>query len=154
MDTIDLIRSKLAATTALAAKRKEHWLATEAEREELATTLRVLERFLGDEILATLDSPPSRSIKAGTMPDYVMQALFDGPKPIAAITEIVVQKHGPDIDANNVRSAAWRMWKAGRIGKTGDNYHLIKGSAEDRSRLPLEETEPLSGNPESGSEGT
>lgn len=86
------------------------------------------------------------------MPDYVMQALLDGPKPIAVITDIVLKQHGNDIDANNIRSAAWRMWKAKRIGKTGDNYHLLSNSPERGGRLPLEENEALHGNAASASE--
>ena len=150
MDAIPLIRAKLAATTARTAKLRDQLAAVDAERAEMETALRVLERIMGTDA-TKVDDSAKPALKAGTMPDYIIQALLDGPRPIAAITEMVAMQVGPDVDANNIRSAAWRMWKANRIGKDGDNYHLLTGSQGMADRPSLDENEPPSGFPENGS---
>lgn len=155
MDAIPLIRAKLASSTARVAKLRDQLAAAECERVEMETALKVLERIMGADAAlpsAKDDAGDRPTIKAGTMPDYVMQALLDGPKPISVITEIVLKQHGGDLDANNIRSAAWRMWKAQRIGKSGDNYHLLTNSPESGGRLPLEENEAPNGNADGASE--
>jgi hypothetical protein len=43
------------------------------------------------------------------------------------------------------------MWKAERIGKDGDCYHLLNSSHGGETRSSPQENEPSKGNPEDGS---
>ncbi len=73
------------------------------------------------------------------MPDLILSALKSGPKPISEITVAVADESEKPIDPNNIRSTAWRMWKANRISKTGDVYHLNN----HRLELPPDNFEDL-----------
>lgn len=126
---IETIRARHAAAASKANKLRAQLDAVERELEQYATTLKVV-----GEIQAAV-SQQSTSIGASatliridtdgpSMPDLIVRALEAGPKPIADVTAAVSAISQRAIDANNIRSTAWRMWKAGRISKTGDDYHL------------------------------
>ena len=125
------IRARFAAQTAKAERLRERLRLIEDELHELVTTLKVLER------LGLAEEPSDQGIlvspaRPGTLADLILKVLNDGPQPIATITERVRTRYGQEIDPNNIRSTAWRMWKAKRLEKTDERYHLLdkEGPAE------------------------
>lgn len=123
-DVITTIRARQSAAAAKIAKLRPQLETLERELREYETAIKVLEQVSGataEDSAAT----PSRAANEPSMPELIVQALASGPKPIADVTAAVSDMSDKPIDANNIRSTAWRMWKAGRIEKTGDDYHLV-----------------------------
>lgn len=127
-DLISTIHAKKTAAAAKVSKLRTQLEAIERELQEYETTLKVLEQVTisaAQGAASGASSAIGRSDSDGpTMPDLIMRALETGPKPIADVTATVTVMGEKPVDANNIRSTAWRMWKAGRISKTGDVYHL------------------------------
>lgn len=111
--------------------------AARAEISELDTAIRVLHRygmldhilpkqvdFSSTDNLVIIEAKSHKSPGADNVPDMIFSVLRDGPLPIAEILKRVRERYNPDIDPNNVRPAAWRLWKAGRLNKLDDNYQL------------------------------
>ena len=127
-DPIMTIRARHAATAAKLNKLRPQMEAMERELQEYETALKVLEQVTVSSAQGSTSGATSaiaRSEGDPTMPDLILRSLADGPKPIADVTAAVTAMSDKPVEANNVRSTTWRMWKAGRIEKTGDNYHLI-----------------------------
>jgi len=121
-DHTETIRAEMEALSAKATRLRSQLDAVERDRADLETALRVLERLTG---VPSRSHEPKGDAGGATMPDLILQALEAGPRAVADLTSSVAFASNKSVDANNIRSTAWRMWKAGRIAKTGDEYHLI-----------------------------
>ena len=133
-DPITTIRARLASSAAKLAKLRAQIGALATETADYETALKVLEQIANTTPAtgnaAGHSTATVRSDGDGvTMPDLIIHSLQDGPKPISSVTAKVMELSERPVDPNNVRSTAWRMWKADRIGKTGDNYHLLNHPA-------------------------
>lgn len=129
IDLVMTIRTRLASSATKLAKLRAQMDALAQETAEYETALKVLEQVT--TVASAQGNAHGQSTAAAraategpTMPDLILSALEDGPKPIAGVTALVTTASGKPTDANNIRSTAWRMWKANRISKTGDVYHL------------------------------
>lgn len=129
-DPITTIRARLASSAAKLAKLRSQIGALATETAEYETALKVLEQ-IGNIAPATGNASghataTARSDSDGvTMPELIIHSLQGGPKPISSVTAKVMELSERPVDPNNVRSTAWRMWKADRIAKSGDDYHLL-----------------------------
>jgi hypothetical protein len=132
------IRGRLASVSSKGERLRQQLDALEIERSELETALRVLDRMAGGapQTVRAVSNVAAQT-NGTTMPDLIIASLDDGPKPIAAITLAVTAMSDKAVDANNIRSTAWRMWKAGRIGKAGDYYHLPNHETESSLSFDL-----------------
>lgn len=121
-DPTDVIRYHLQSLTAKTARLRAQLDALELERREYETALKVYER-IGSAPARPAEGRSEQEVP--TIPDLIVKALETGPKPIADLTSAVMAMSDRPMDANNIRSTAWRIWRAERIAKTGDDYHLI-----------------------------
>lgn len=124
-DPLQTIRVRLAANNAKLAKLRAQVEALALETAEYETALKVFQQVASAQAAPASGASSARPEADGpTMPDLIIRALEDGPRPISDITGLVQSMSEKPIDPNNIRSTAWRLWKAGRISKTGDDYHL------------------------------
>ena len=103
----------------------------EADRLELTITLQALKKHgLVEEPVS--QEKPKWAIGAGTIakkltvPEMIARVLRDykeGAEPNIVLAKIR-ERYDENIDPNNVRPTMWRMEKDGRLGKSGDKYHL------------------------------
>lgn len=134
----ETIRARHAAAMAKAAKLRNQLDAAVQECREMETALKVIEELEGIASKATKSISHGAAVDGPTMPELILLALEEGPKPIAEVTATVTDLSDKEVEPNNIRSTAWRMWKAGRIEKTGDLYHLIGQAPEGGESEELE----------------
>lgn len=128
---VETIRARHVAAHAKAAKLRGQLDAALQECRELETAIKVIEELEGVAAKVTHSLRRAATGDGPTMPELILLALEKGPKPISEVTTIVADLSDKAVDANNIRSTAWRMWKAERIAKTGDLYHLLGRPPED-----------------------
>jgi hypothetical protein len=133
-DILTTIRARATAATNKAIKLRNQLDAALQEARDLETAIKVIEDLQGAVARGTQSGGQSSSGDGATMPELILLALEDGPKPISEVTATVADLSDKEVDANNIRSTAWRMWKADRIGKTGDLYHLIGQAPVDQKQ--------------------
>lgn len=129
---LETIRARHVAAHAKAAKLRVQLDALQQECRDLETAIKVIEELEGVAEKVTQSVRQAPTGDGPTMPELILLALEEGPKPIAEVTTIVADLSDKEVDANNIRSTAWRMWKADRIEKTGDLYHLIGQAPEPK----------------------
>ena len=152
------IRERFAEVDELMARHEAALAYLKQEREELATAIRVFERFgnrpdIGSDILPA--KPLQEDIKkpAGIppMPNMILNVLggamlVDGswmePKTIA---DQIRNQWWPEAPQTSVGPIAWRMWKEGRLKKEGSLYTVPENETPARARAGvLEPQAPIS----------
>jgi hypothetical protein len=106
------------------------------EDEELASAERVLSRFGGVE-LPEVEAPPAgngKPIGTPTTPNMILALLKEAvaqgkpglePKDMQMT---IARRWWPTVKSEDVGPTAWRMWKDGRLAKSGSVY-MIPGSS-------------------------
>lgn len=115
------------------------------ERAEIVAAANVLARLTGAERPAFVEDYAEPTTEASgakpkgipTMPEMIFEVLSGGGLPGVAlepksIADQIAERWWPDVPVNNVASSAWRLWKAGRLNKTGSRYSN-KNEASDEN---------------------
>lgn len=139
-DLLSEIRARHASASAKADRLRAQLDATEKDCRDYETAIKVLEEIRGQTVGAQRSEARTANEAEGpTMPELILLSLEEGPKAIAAVITTVADLSDKETDANNIRSTAWRMWKAGRIGRTGDEYHLLGAAVAQDDTTPVQE---------------
>jgi hypothetical protein len=110
--------------------------ALEAEDEELASAEKVISRFGGVEVPDPETTPSSNGKPIGTptTPNMILALLKEAvaqgkpglePKDMQMT---IARRWWPTVKSEDVGPTAWRMWKDGRLTKSGSVY-MIPGSS-------------------------
>lgn len=153
MEVIDSLRAKYDALAVKAERHANALNAVRAEMADIGTAIRVLEKHGAAPVsdissrvavlyvseatsgpVQAVERPPALAHDAlqhvnKTMPEMILKALESDTDGMGMIPQNVVSYiHrfcDPTADPNHIRPGLWRLHKRGRIGKTGDRYHLL-----------------------------
>ena len=133
------LESRRAALAAKLARAEAVVAAVRSDLDEIDTAIRVMQRYNLFTELVEMHREAAETAKLisevnvnrqftsrtpDNVPEMIFSVLRDGPMPIAGILDQIRERFAKDIDPNNVRPAAWRLWKAGRLNKLDDKYQL------------------------------